>query len=74
MADHSERARRVLVVDDDDALREMVADYLRKSGYQAEAVGDGGALRAVLSGGGTVDLVVLDLMLPGEDQQFSFWR
>lgn len=58
--------QRILVVDDDTALRELVADYLGSSGYGVEVAGDGVAMRAVLSEH-TVDLVVLDLMLPGED-------
>lgn len=56
----------ILVVDDDTALRELVADYLGSSGYSVEVAGDGVAMRAVLSKH-TVDLVVLDLMLPRED-------
>ncbi len=57
---------RILVVDDDAALRELVADYLGGSGFQVEGVGDGVAFRARLAQQ-PVDLVVLDLMLPGED-------
>ncbi|MDP2831822.1 MAG: response regulator [Pseudomonadota bacterium] len=63
----SEQAKqRILVVDDDIALRELVADYLGASGFQVEGVGDGAAFRASLARNGA-DLVVLDLMLPGED-------
>lgn len=59
-------AQRILVVDDDAALRELVTTYLAASGYRVEGVGDGPAMRARLARQG-VDLVVLDLMLPGED-------
>jgi len=62
----SEDKQRILVVDDDMSLRELVADYLSKSGYAVQVAGDGAAMRAVLSER-AVDLVVLDLMLPGED-------
>lgn len=58
--------QRILVVDDDTALRELVTSYLSASGYQVEGVGDGAAFRASMSRDGA-DLVVLDLMLPGED-------
>lgn len=58
--------QRILVVDDDAALRELVADYLGASGFQVEGVGDGAAFRASLARQ-AADLVVLDLMLPGED-------
>lgn len=58
--------QRILVVDDDTALRDLVEDYLSVSGYLVEVAGDGAGLRALLSEH-DVDLVVLDLMLPGED-------
>ncbi len=61
-----EATQRILLVDDDAALRELVAAYLEASGYRVTAVGDGVALRAHLARH-AADLVVLDLMLPGED-------
>jgi two-component system phosphate regulon response regulator OmpR len=61
-----EATQRILVVDDDTALRELVTSYLAASGYQVEGVGDGVAFRASMAHQGA-DLVVLDLMLPGED-------
>ena len=62
----ADAAQRILVVDDDAALRELVTSYLGASGYQVEGVGDGAAFRASMARHGA-DLVVLDLMLPGED-------
>ncbi|MBI5921120.1 MAG: response regulator [Betaproteobacteria bacterium] len=56
----------VLVVDDDVEIRSLLCDYLRKNGYQASAVADGKAMRTAL-GRNRIDLIVLDLMLPGED-------
>jgi len=61
-----EPADHILVVDDDAEIRSLLGDYLRKNGYKATAVADGKAMWAALSRG-KVDLVVLDLMLPGED-------
>lgn len=58
--------QRILVVDDDTALRELIVDYLTSSGFQVEGVGDGAAFRNSMAQHGA-DLVVLDLMLPGED-------
>jgi DNA-binding response OmpR family regulator len=58
--------QRILVVDDDTALRELVVDYLTSSGFLVEGVGDGDAFRNSMALHGA-DLVVLDLMLPGED-------
>ena len=58
--------RRVLVVDDDPTVAEVVLAYLRRAGMVAEHAADGAAaLRA--AGTCAPDLVILDLMLPGID-------
>ena len=55
---------RVLVADDEPAIRQVVTSYLEHDGYDVVAVGDGlAALRAVESD--HIDLVILDLALPG---------
>jgi two-component system, OmpR family, response regulator len=56
----------ILVVDDDAEIRGLLGDYLRKNGYRATVVADGKAMWTALSRS-KVDLIVLDLMLPGED-------
>jgi len=56
----------VLVVDDDAEIRGLLGEYLQKNGYRVTAVGDGEGMRAALEAG-RVDIVVLDLMLPGDD-------
>ena len=56
----------ILIVDDDAEIRSLLGDYLRKNGYRASVAADGKAMQAVLARG-KVDLIVLDLMLPGED-------
>ena len=56
----------ILVVDDDAEIRSLLGDYLRKNGYRVSLGGDGQAMRTALSRG-KIDLVVLDLMMPGED-------
>jgi len=61
-----ETSDRILVVDDDAEIRNLLGEYLRKNGYNASVVADGKAMWAVLARG-TVDLIVLDLMLPGDD-------
>ncbi len=58
--------QRLLVVDDEPELRALLKSYLSKEGYDVEAVEDGLALDQHLTKH-TVDLVILDLMLPGED-------
>lgn len=56
----------VLVVDDDRDIRELVVDYLNNAGYHATGAANGREMRAWLVGH-QVDLVVLDLMMPGDD-------
>jgi two-component system OmpR family response regulator len=56
----------ILVVDDDAQIRSLLSEYFEKNGYRVSAVGDGRAMRAALKGA-QPDIVILDLMLPGED-------
>lgn len=56
----------ILIVDDDREIRELVAEYLERGGMRATLAANGREMRAALETG-AVDLVVLDLMLPGED-------
>ena len=56
----------VLVVDDDAELRELLQQYLEQKGYAVLCAEDGAAMDAALATR-EVDLVVLDVMLPGED-------
>ena len=58
--------RQVLVVDDDEGLRELLVRYLNDNGYAVVGVGDGAAMRSHLLTH-PVDLILLDVMLPGED-------
>lgn len=57
---------RILIVDDDSDLRSSIADYLRQHGYGVDVAADGQAMDLVLQQA-SVDLVVLDVMMPGED-------
>lgn len=56
----------ILVVDDHQEIRELLSTYLSQHNYQVTAAEDGQAMRAALAKGG-IDLIVLDLMMPGED-------
>jgi two-component system, OmpR family, response regulator len=56
----------ILIVDDDPGIRELLTQYLRKQGLQASAAADGRQMRALLATM-RVDLVVLDVMMPGTD-------
>ena len=56
----------ILIVDDDLEIRELLATYLQKNGMRASTAANGRQMRALMEQQ-QVDLVVLDLMMPGED-------
>ena len=56
----------IAVVDDDPSIRELLAEQLTRQGFRVSAVASGRTLRAVLAQT-PVDLIVLDVMMPGED-------
>jgi two-component system OmpR family response regulator len=59
-------AARVLMVDDDHGIRDVVSEFLRRHGFAVETAGDANEMEQVLARN-PVDLIVLDVMLPGED-------
>ncbi len=59
-------APRIVIVDDDPGIRELLTDYLTSHSLGAEAVASGAALRERLSYR-PCDLIILDMMMPGED-------
>ena len=61
-----DRADHILIVDDDSEIRNLLGRYLQKNGLRTTAVGDGRAMWQALDKG-AFDLIVLDLMLPGDD-------
>ncbi|HIJ61829.1 MAG TPA: response regulator [Rhodospirillaceae bacterium] len=62
----------VLIVDDDPEIRQLVGQFLTQHGFRVSGAADGPAMRRILAAD-TADLVVLDIMLPGEDG-FSLCR
>ena len=56
----------ILVVDEQKEICEVVQQYLSSEGYRVSVANDGGGMRRVMESA-EVDLVILDLMLPGED-------
>jgi two-component system, OmpR family, response regulator len=61
-----EHIDHILVVDDDREIRELVSSYLKKNGLRSTAVADGRQMRSFLEAN-AVDLIVLDVMMPGDD-------
>ncbi|MGY2374065.1 response regulator [Pseudomonas sp. SDO524_S393] len=56
----------IMVVDDDREIRELVSNYLKKNGLRTTVASDGRQMRALLDAT-VVDLIVLDIMMPGDD-------
>ena len=56
----------ILVVDDDRAIRDSLARYLAKNGCRVSTADGGASMRKVLAAS-AIDLVILDVMMPGED-------
>jgi two-component system, OmpR family, response regulator len=56
----------LLIVDDDRAIRGLLTKFFVQHGYRVSVAADGNAMQQVLAAG-RIDLIVLDVMLPGED-------
>ena len=61
-----DHVNHILIVDDDREIRELVGNYLKKNGLRTTVVADGRQMRSFLEAN-TVDLIVLDIMMPGDD-------
>ena len=57
---------QILIVDDDEGITALVCDYLSRFGFEAHAASDGVSMHQQLASR-HIDLIVLDLMLPGSD-------
>lgn len=68
----SQAGKNILLVDDDQEIRELLQTYLSRSGFQVRGVPDGAQFRSALCAE-PADLVILDVMLPDEDG-FSLCR
>lgn len=62
----TEPSQHILVVDDDREIRDLTARFLRKHGYRVDTAANGREMDTQLANG-RFDLIVLDLMMPGED-------
>jgi two-component system OmpR family response regulator len=61
-----ERVDHILVVDDDEDIRDLLRQYLEKHGFKVSTAANGRQMRSQLAAG-CIDMIVLDLMMPGED-------
>ncbi|MFA0085242.1 DNA-binding response regulator [Vibrio sp. 10N.286.49.C2] len=57
----------ILVVDDDEEIRSLLDEYLSKSGFQVTTAEDGVEMELFIKAKGYPDLILLDVMLPGDD-------
>jgi len=60
------RSRHVLVVDQDEGTRELVAAILEDRGYRVSRAVDGAMMRQILTGEEDVDAIIMDASLRGE--------
>ena len=65
MANPKENAVHILVVDDDQRIRQMLTRYFEQEGYRISVAADGPTMRAQLND--SVDVILLDVVMPGED-------
>lgn len=57
----------ILIVDDDPGIRDLLSRYLSEQGFDVSTAEDGVAMDQVFDEVASIDLVILDLMMPGED-------
>ncbi|MFT2112576.1 response regulator [Marinomonas sp. 2405UD68-3] len=67
------KARRIFVVDDDDDIRCLLKTYLEKHQFYVETAESGEVFLDAFAANSDFDLIILDIMLPGEDG-FSICR
>ncbi|MEM9234912.1 MAG: response regulator, partial [Pseudomonadota bacterium] len=56
----------LLIVDDEPSIRDPLSEYLSDNGYQVKTAPRADTARKIIEAGG-IDLVLLDIMMPGED-------
>lgn len=59
--------KHVVVVDDEEDVRDMLQDYLAQQGYRVSALAGGTALRRLVEEEENFDIAILDINMPGED-------
>jgi two-component system, OmpR family, response regulator len=66
-ADIMGTATKILIIDDDDEIRSLLQVLLAREGFDVQLAKDAPTARRVLSTQATIDLIILDVMMPGED-------
>ncbi|MBD1571805.1 response regulator transcription factor [Vibrio sp. S17_S38] len=61
------RNKHILVVDDDKEIRDLLNEYLTQMGFLVSVAQEGRSMQAHLNSQGYPDLILLDVMMPGED-------
>lgn len=61
------KKEHIVVVDDDEDVRITLDDYLGNQGFQVTVLDRAAALRQLVEAGGTIDVAILDITMPGED-------
>jgi two-component system phosphate regulon response regulator OmpR len=64
--ENGRRSRHLLIVDDDDRIRDLLKEYLARAGFRVTAASGGAPARRLIASL-NFDLAVLDVMMPGED-------
>jgi two-component system, OmpR family, response regulator len=67
IADMSGSSPQILVVDDDDEIRSLLQVVLSREGFRVREAKDAPTAQRMLAAQGSVDLIILDIMMPGED-------
>lgn len=73
MPEPRKRSEHILVVDDDARIRQMLLRYFEDEGFRVSIAADGSAMRECIQKAG-VDVILLDLVLPGGDDGFVLVR
>ena len=61
------KGKKVLVVDDEQLIRKLVTDFLKKEGYSTVEAEDGRKAMEIFFAENDIDLIILDVMLPEYD-------
>jgi CheY-like chemotaxis protein len=59
--------RKILIADDEARMRRLVGDFLKKEGYTIIEAADGKQATDIFHGEEDIDLIILDIMMPGYD-------